>query len=144
MHLIDGIGMKAFPPRPPEQPSFYPVTTENYAVKIARDWNVQASGGGFVTRFEVRRGYLDGFAVQNAGGSAHQDCWIPAKDTDAFNAAIVGTIEAMREFHGTTVREWLAAVDTKARDASGSSLFLVTYRASPISPMCSRKSPKRK
>ena len=136
--------MKAFPPRPPEQPSFYPVTTENYAVKIARDWNVQASGGGFVTRFEVRRAYLDGFAVQNAGGSAHQDCWIPAEDTDAFNAAIVGTIEAVREFHGMTAREWLAAVDKKARDASGSSLFLVTYRASPISPMCSRKSPKRK
>ena len=91
--------MKAFPPRLPEQPIFYPVTTEDYAVKIARDWNVQASGAGFVTRFEVRRSYLDGFAVQNAGGSAHQEYWIPAEDMDAFNAAIVGSIEVVREFH---------------------------------------------
>lgn len=99
LDLIVGAGMKAFPPRLPEQPIFYPVTTEDYAVKIARDWNVQASGAGFVTRFEVRRSYLDGFAVQNAGGSAHQEYWIPAEDMDAFNAAIVGSIEVVREFH---------------------------------------------
>ena len=90
--------MKAFPRRLPEQPIFYPVTTEDYAVKIARDWNVPASGAGFVTRFEVRRAYLDRFAVQNAGGSAHQEYWIPAEDMDAFNAAIVGSIQVVREF----------------------------------------------
>ena len=32
-------GMRAFPPRLPEQPIFYPVLSEAYAVKIARDWN---------------------------------------------------------------------------------------------------------
>ncbi len=90
--------MQAFPPRLPEQPIFYPVTTEEYAVKIARDWNVPASGAGFVTRFHVRKDYLDQFDVQDAGGKAHREYWIPAEDLDAFNAAIVGKIEVVQEF----------------------------------------------
>ena len=90
--------MTGFPPRLAEQPIFYPVTTEDYAVKIARDWNVPASGSGFVTRFEVRRDYLDGYAVQDAGGKAHREYWIPAEEMSAFNAAIVGLIEVAREF----------------------------------------------
>ena len=53
--LIEEAGFRAFPPRLPEQPIFYPVTTEAYAIKIARDWNVKASGSGYVTRFEVRK-----------------------------------------------------------------------------------------
>jgi hypothetical protein len=89
--------MTAFPPRLPEQPIFYPVTTEDYAVKIARDWNVPASGAGFVTRFQVRRDYLSAFDVQEAGGRAHQEYWIP-EALDAFNGAIIGKIEVVREF----------------------------------------------
>lgn len=98
LRLIEESGMTAFPPRLPEQPIFYPVTTEDYAIKIARDWNVPASGAGFVTRFRVRRDYLDRFEIQDAGGKAHQEYWIPAEEMDAFNAAIVGTIEVVREF----------------------------------------------
>jgi len=71
--LIEASGMRAFPPRPPEQPIFYPVVSENYAVKIARDWNVPASGADFVTRFEVLRSVLDCYEVQEAGGRAHRD-----------------------------------------------------------------------
>ena len=98
LRLIEESGMTAFPPRLPEQPIFYPVTAEDYAIKIARDWNVPASGAGFVTRFHVRRAYLDQFDVQDAGGKAHQEYWIPAEEMDAFNAAIIGKIEVVREF----------------------------------------------
>jgi hypothetical protein len=98
LRLIEETGMAAFPPRLPEQPIFYPVTTEEYAVKIARDWNVPQSGSGFVTRFRVRRGYLDRYEVQDAGGKAHREYWIPAEEMDAFNGAIVGQIEVVREF----------------------------------------------
>jgi hypothetical protein len=35
--LIESSGFREFPPRLPEQPIFYPVLTEEYAVKIARD-----------------------------------------------------------------------------------------------------------
>jgi hypothetical protein len=40
LELIRASGMRAFPPRLPEQPIFYPVLSEEYAVRIARDWNV--------------------------------------------------------------------------------------------------------
>ena len=98
LQLIRKAGMRAFPPRLPEQPIFYPVLTEDYAIKIARDWNVAASGAGFVTRFEVRRDFLDSYSAQLAGGRAHSEYWIPAEDVDAFNEAIVGEIEVTAEF----------------------------------------------
>lgn len=90
--------MRAFPPRLPEQPIFYLVVTEDYAVKIARDWNVRADGAGFVTHFRVRKDFLDRYEVRDAGGISHREYWIPAEDLDAFNAAIVGTIEVTAEF----------------------------------------------
>jgi hypothetical protein len=96
--LIRQSGMRAFPPRLPEQPIFYPVTTEAYAIKIARDWNVPASGSGFVTRFQVTKEFLDRYEVQIAGGKAFQEYWIPAEELDAFNAAIVGEIEVTATF----------------------------------------------
>jgi hypothetical protein len=98
LELIAQSEMRAFPPRLPDQPIFYPVLSEEYAIKIARDWNVPASGSGFVTRFEVKSSYLADFEVQEAGGRAHLEYWIPAEEMDAFNAAIVGKIEVTREF----------------------------------------------
>lgn len=100
--LIREAGMRAFPPRLPEQPIFYPVTTEAYAVKIARDWNVRASGSGFVTRFQVRADFLGRYERQLAGGRAHEEYWIPAEELDAFNGAIVGEIEVAAEFYPET------------------------------------------
>ena len=96
--LIEQSGMAAFPPRLPEQPIFYPVTTEDYAVKIARDWNVKDSGAGFVTRFKVRSDFLARYRVEEAGGRAHREYWIPAEDLPSFNTAIVGLIEVVRRF----------------------------------------------
>ena len=98
LELIRAAGMRAFPARLPEQLIFYPVTTEEYAVKIARDWNVPSSGVGYVTRFRVRRDFLDRYEPQEAGGREHREYWIPAEDMDAFNAAIVGEIEVIAEF----------------------------------------------
>jgi hypothetical protein len=98
LRLIRESGMRAFPPRLPDQPIFYPVLSEDYAVKIARDWNVPASGSGHVLRFQVRRDFLDGYAVQDAGGRSHREYWIPAEDLPAFNAAIMGEIEVTAEF----------------------------------------------
>lgn len=90
--------MRAFPPRLAEQPIFYPVTTRDYAIKIARDWNVPASGSGFVTEFDVSKEYLDQYEVQEAGGRAHCEYWIPAEDMQAFNAAIIGEIRIVDVF----------------------------------------------
>ncbi len=98
LDLLRQSGFRAFPPRLPEQPVFYPVLTKAYAVKIARDWNVPASGAGYVTQFAVLRSFLDAYDVQNAGGREHQEYWIPAEHLPAFNAAIVGDIEVIASF----------------------------------------------
>ena len=103
--LIEQSGMTAFPPRLPDQPIFYPVTTEDYAIKIARDWNVPANGEGYVTRFEVRTNFLAAYRVEEAGGRAHREYWIPAEELDAFNAAIVGTIEVTHRFSDGPTRK---------------------------------------
>ena len=98
LELIRQSDMTAFPPRRPEQPIFYPVLSEEYARKIARDWNVPSSGKGYVTRFRIARSFLDRYRVQEAGGRSHREYWIPADDLGAFNAAIVGKIEVVAEY----------------------------------------------
>jgi hypothetical protein len=98
LELIQQADMRAFPPRLPDQPIFYPVLSEDYAIKIARDWNVPTAGSGFVTRFEVKTAYLKNYVVQKAGGKVYLEYWIPAEDLEAFNDAIVGKIEVVREF----------------------------------------------
>jgi len=102
LQLIRQADMRAFPPRLPEQPIFYPVLSEEYAVKIARDWNVPASGSGYVTRFRVRRDFLARYQTQDAGGQKHREYWIPAEELSDFNAALVGEIEVVAAFHRDT------------------------------------------
>ena len=99
--LIRESGWRRFPPRLPEQPIFYPVTNEQYATQIARDWNVRDSGSGFVTRFAVRADYVAKFSVQKVGASEHTEYWVPAEELARFNENIVGLIEVTQEF-GTT------------------------------------------
>lgn len=96
--LIEASGWKAFPPRLPEQPIFYPVMNEAYAAQIARDWNVPASGAGFVTRFEVESAYLSRFEEQTVGGREHRELWVPAEELEEFNRHITGLIEVTQRF----------------------------------------------
>jgi hypothetical protein len=96
--LVEASGWTAWPPRLPDQPIFYPVLNEDYATRIARDWNVKASGVGYVTRFEVERDLLDSYEVKQAGGQTILEYWIPAEDLADFNQHIVGHIEVVAEY----------------------------------------------
>jgi hypothetical protein len=98
LELIEQSGWKKFPPRLPEQPIFYPVMNEEYAIQIARDWNVPASGSGFVTKFYVRTAYVSKFEIQNVGGEIHNELWVPADELEEFNDNIIGEIEVTKEF----------------------------------------------
>ena len=100
MSLIEKSGYKAFPPRLPEQPIFYPVLSEEYATQIARGWNMKynAAKCGYVTRFQVRSTFLQRYEVQTVGGSEHQEYWIPAEDLEEFNRNIIGDIEVVAEY----------------------------------------------
>ena len=60
LKLIEESNYSKFPPRLPEQPIFYPVLTEEYAVEIASGWNAK---------------YNDD----------HKELWIPAERIEEFN-----------------------------------------------------------
>jgi hypothetical protein len=98
LDLIAAAAWRAFPPRLPEQPIFYPVTNEQYAAHIARDWNVPYYGVGYVLSFAVDAEYASRFPVQNVGGPEHDELWVPAEDLDEFNRHIVGPIKVIGEF----------------------------------------------
>ena len=98
LDLIAASNWRSFPPRLPEQPIFYPVLNEEYAVQISRDWNVPYYGVGYVVRFAVDTDYLAQFAVENVGDPMHNELWVPAEQLVEFNQHIDGPIEVIAEF----------------------------------------------
>lgn len=77
--LVEATGFTRWPPRLPDQPIFYPVMNEDYATRIARDWNVRASGVGYVTRFEVDSIYASRYDVHQVGGASILELWVPRR-----------------------------------------------------------------
>ena len=98
LERIAASGYREFPPRLPEQPIFDPVLNEEYARQIARNWNVPASGAGYVTRFAVRKEFIARYPIHTVGGSVHQELWIPAEELAELNRNIVGRIEVIAEY----------------------------------------------
>ncbi len=98
LQLVIESGYTQWPPRLPEQPIFYPVTNEAYAIEITRKWNVQQSGVGFVTKFEVDAHFVSRYKIECVGGAHHTEWWIPAEDLAELNANIVGKIEVIAEY----------------------------------------------
>ncbi|GAB3148069.1 hypothetical protein GCM10027290_32240 [Micromonospora sonneratiae] len=98
LELVRQSGWLRWPPRLPDQPIFYPVLNEDYAIMIARDWNVPSSGVGYVTRFRVESEFLRRYPVRQVGGKAIRELWVPAEELDEFNQHIVGLIELVHEF----------------------------------------------
>ena len=100
--LIRESGWRAFPPRLPDQPIFYPVLNEEYATQIARDWNTKDGGTGYVLKFQVDADFLSRYQVQTVGASVHQEYWIPAEDLDEFNRHLVGRIEVRATYRAAS------------------------------------------
>lgn len=98
LELIIASGYREFPPRLPEQPIFYPVMNEEYAIQIARDWNVKQDGAGYVTRFSVLADFVQRYPIQTVGTSVHKELWVPAEELAEFNRNIMGKIEVIQEF----------------------------------------------
>lgn len=101
LDLIAASGFKAFPPRLPEQPIFYPVLTREYAEQIAREWNTRDERSGYVgylTEFAVDSDYLGQFEIRRVGGQEHLEYWIPAEQLEEFNCHIRGGIRIVAKF----------------------------------------------
>jgi hypothetical protein len=119
--IFDG-GMRAFPPRLPAQPIFYPVLNREYAEQIAREWNTKEDdAAGYVTCFEVPDAFADRYERRVVGGSEHEEWWVPAEELDEFNRAIEGYIRVERAFFGSSFRGFsgttagLAGKDARAQ-----------------------------
>lgn len=101
LELIIASGYREFPPRLPDQPIFYPVLNEEYARQIAREWNVPASGAGYVVRFALNKSFADRYPARTVGASVHQELWVPAEELPELNRNIVGKLEMVAEFKKT-------------------------------------------
>ncbi|MEM7359883.1 MAG: hypothetical protein AAF431_12355 [Pseudomonadota bacterium] len=97
LDLVKESGFSKWPPRLPEQPIFYPVTNEQYAIELTK-WNVTDFGSGYVSAFEVKKEHLDKYPIKCVGAKHHTEWWIPAEELDEFNANIIGKIEITHEF----------------------------------------------
>jgi hypothetical protein len=87
----------------PEQPYFYPVANRDYAVQIARDWNTKDAASqftGYVLKFQVPVEVLSRYPLRTVGTRLHQEYWVPAGEMEAFNRAIVGTIDVVAFYQG--------------------------------------------
>jgi hypothetical protein len=99
-------GWKAFPPRSADQPIFYPMASEEFAQRVAREWSTRdprCGYVGYVVRYRVKTAFLKRFEFR-AVGSKEVEYWVPAKDLATFNANIVGEIECVGEYrddHGS-------------------------------------------
>lgn len=98
LELVEQSGFRRWPPRLPEQPIFYPVTNEQYATEIAIKWNIKDSGVSYVTRFCVKKEFMDRFRIERVGAAHHTEWWIPAEYLEELNDNIVGLIEVIGEY----------------------------------------------
>ena len=98
--LIQKSGNLKYPSRLSEQPIFYPVLNEQYAIEIASGWNVKYNDDhkGYVTKFEIDDEYYNQFEVHTVGASYHQELWVPAEDLETFKQHIIGKIQLTHEF----------------------------------------------
>lgn len=117
--LIYEARMRAFPPRLPDQPIFYPVTNEGYAAQIAKDWNTKSGTlAGFVTRFAVDDDYVAQFERRVVGAREHEELWVPAEELAGFNERIHRPIEVVAAYFGEGFRGHVpAAFGLKGKDA---------------------------
>ncbi len=113
LELIARANFKAFPPRLPEQPIFYPVLYFEYAEQIARDWNTKRPAfAGFVVQFEVEPDYIEKFEIHTVGNRTHQELWVPAEELGEFNRHIIGAITVVASYYG---EQFVGEIDPETR-----------------------------
>jgi hypothetical protein len=106
--LIFDTQMRAFPPRLPEQPIFYPVMNAGYAAQIARDWNTREDDrAGYVTAFEIPDDYAMQFERHIVGAREHEELWVPADRLREFNAHLQAPIRVSAGYFGDDFRGFI-------------------------------------
>jgi hypothetical protein len=134
LELLYDCGMRAFPPRLPDQPIFYPVLNAGYAREIAEKWNTKSNSfAGYLTRFSIDNEYAGAFERHVVGAARHEELWVPAGQLEEFNAHLVGHVEVIAAYFGSGfIGSLPARHGASVKDAKGYLLaLLATYRANP-------------
>ena len=76
----------------------YELLDDPYAAAIAAEWNVAASGVGYVARFRVLTSFARRYPTREAGGRRRLELWIPAGDVPEVNRNLVGAVELVGGF----------------------------------------------
>ncbi len=97
LKLVAASGFTKWPPRLPEQPIFYPVTNEQYAIELTK-WNITDFGAGYVSKFDVKKAFMDRYPIKCVGAKSHTEWWVPAEELEELNQNIVGKIEIIGEY----------------------------------------------
>jgi hypothetical protein len=102
LRLIAESGYRAFPPRLPDQPIFYPVLNFEYARQIAEGWNTKYNNPpcGFITKFDLQDEYIKQFKIETVGARENAELWIPAESLEEFNVNIIGKITTATAYYG--------------------------------------------
>lgn len=133
LRLLYEAEMRAFPPRLPEQPIFYPVTNEAYARQIAETWNTKSGAhAGFVTRFGGDSAYLSRFERKIVGGHEHEELWVPSAELEEFNRHIDGRVRVIGAYFGDGYVGFVPD-GFGLRGKSASEQFVVLARTLPYS-----------
>jgi hypothetical protein len=101
--LMKQNNFKKFPPRLSGQPIFYPVLNQEYAGKIAGEWNTKDKNSdyiGIITQFNINDEYINRFEKHIVGASICEEFWIPSDELEEFNKNIIGNIEIIKVFYG--------------------------------------------
>ncbi len=98
LDLIQANAWKAFPPRLPSQPIFYPVLQEQYAIEITQQWNLPRFGQAYVVAFDIDADFVAKYPIQKVGLDHHLELWVPAEELDAFNQELVGPIKLTKSY----------------------------------------------
>lgn len=112
LDLIQESGWKAFPPRLPDQPIFYPVTNQAYASQITTEWNLPSYKNGFVTEFELSTKYLSKYNIEKVGLDHHTELWVPAEDLEEFNSEIIDRIKVVEAYDSIPENQFVLVKDT--------------------------------
>jgi hypothetical protein len=108
LHLVFESKLRAFPPRLPGQPIFYPVVNQEYAEQIARDWNSKSDPFvGYVTQFTIVDNYISKYERHIVGDRRHEEFWIPAAQLDDFNKNITPPIRVVGTYFGDGFRGFI-------------------------------------
>ncbi|RHW24159.1 hypothetical protein D0Z08_25920 [Nocardioides immobilis] len=95
---VKELGMKAWPSPRRDQHPFLQVIGDERAVTIPRAWTKYANGAVYLTRFEVKKTYLNRRAVGRPSGHCILEHHLATvDDMEVLNRSIVGAIDVVAE-----------------------------------------------